>query len=175
MAENAHYQQLGEFVALFQRLETSLIGIISEVADEDCAVEILPAETKYRRLVGSAGGVFSHFVDLLRQPDLEAKTRFHQLMEECLDIGVLRNRLIHSKYALLTSAGNGVAPAQEKANPKCKGGSRSQVIAEDLSVEPFEPYFRQIAEVLAELAAFRLQVIAWKCADGSAIDKAGNP
>ena len=175
MAENGHYQQLGEFVALFQRLETSLIGIISEVADEDRAVEILPAETKYRRLVGSAGGVFSHFVDLLRQPDLEAKTRFHQLMEKCLDLGVLRNRLIHSKYALLTRARNGAAPAQEEIGPKCKGGSRRQMIAENPSVESFEPYFRQIAEVLAELAAFRLQVIAWKCADGSAIDMAGNP
>jgi hypothetical protein len=96
-------------------------------------------------------------------------------MEKCLDIGVLRDRLIHSKYALLIGAGNGVAPVQEEAQLEHKGGSPRQVIEEDLSVESFEPYFRQIAEVVTELASFRLQVIAWKYADGSASDKAGKP
>ena len=47
MAESAHYHQLGKFVVLFQKLESSLIEIIDVIADEDCAVEILPAETEY--------------------------------------------------------------------------------------------------------------------------------
>ena len=162
MAENAHYQQLGKFVGLFQGLEGSLIEMISVTADEDCAVEILPAETGYRRLVASTDVRFSQFVDLLRPTDLEAKARFHKLMEKCLDIGIVRNRLVHSKYALLTSAGNVVAPVREKARLKFNGGSRGEVIKEDVSVESFEPYFQQIAEVLAELESFRLQVIEWK-------------
>ena len=175
MAENTHYQQLGKFVVLFQGLESSLIETISVIADKDYAVEILPAEIEYRRLVGSTDAMFSRFVDRLRQPNLEAKTRFHELMEKCLDIGVLRNRLIHSKYALLTSARKLVAPVQEKAKLKIKGGSRRQVIAEDLSVESFEPYFQKIAEVVAELESFRLQVIRWKHPDGGAINKARKP
>jgi hypothetical protein len=165
MAENAHFQQLGKFVVLFQGLESSLIEMISVVADEDYSVAILPAETKYRRLVGSTDVMFSRFVDRLRQSDLEAKTRFHELMEKCLDIGVLRDRLIHSKYALLTSAGNVAVPVREKAKLKFKGGSRRQVIGENLPVESFEPYLQQIAEVLAELESFRLQAIEWKHRD----------
>ena len=51
MAESAHYQQLGKFVVLFQRLESSLIEIIDVIADEDYVVEILPAET------GTAGSL----------------------------------------------------------------------------------------------------------------------
>src|SRR5450759_4385011 len=99
MAESAHYQQLGKFVVLFQELENSLIEFNSVITDQDYAVEILPAETEYPRLVESTDVIFSHFIDRLRQPDLEAKTRFHKLMEKCLDIGVLRNRLIRSTYA----------------------------------------------------------------------------
>ena len=175
MAENAHYQQLGTFVVLFQSLESSLVEIISVVSDKDCAVETLPAETKYRRLVGSAEIIVSHFVDLLRGPDLEAKTRFHLLMKRCLDIGLLRNRLVHSRYAILSTAGNAFAPVNEKSTAKFSGGSGKQVIAQDPSVESFEPYLKKIAEVLAELEAFRLQVAEWKNADGSAIDKAGKP
>ena len=165
MAESAHYQQLGKFVVLFQRLESSLIEIIDVIADEDYVVEILPAETEYRRLVESTDVIFSRCVDLLRQPDLEAKTRFHKLMEKCLDIGVLRNRLIHSTYALLERAGDVVAPVPAKGKLKFKGGSRREAIGDDLSLESFEPYFQQIAEVLTELGSFRLQVIEWKYPD----------
>jgi len=53
MAESAHYQQLGKFVILFQELENSLIEFISVIADKDCALEMLPAETEYPRLVAS--------------------------------------------------------------------------------------------------------------------------
>jgi hypothetical protein len=162
MAESAHFQQLGKFVVLFQELENSLIEFISVIADEDYAVEILPAETEYPRLVESADVIFSRLVDRLRRPDLETKTRFHKLMEKCLDIGVLRNRLIRSTYALLVRTGEVAALVQEEAKLKFKGGSRRQVIGEALSVESFEPYFQQIAEVLAELESFRLQAIEWK-------------
>ncbi|MGP1679867.1 MAG: hypothetical protein ACTS6J_22275 [Burkholderiales bacterium] len=164
MAENAHYQQLGRFVVLFQELENSLIEFTGVVADEDYAVEILPAETEYPRLVESTGVIFSNFVDRLRQPDLEAKTRFHELMQKCLDIGVLRNRLIRSTYALLVRTGDVGALAKEEAKPKLKDAPRRQAGGDDLSVEPFEPYFQRIAGVLAELASFRIQVIDWKSA-----------
>ena len=172
MAENAHYQQLGKFVDLVQGLESSLIEIISAITGEDYAVETLPVETKYRRLVGSTDIIFSHFVDLLRQPDLEAKTRFHKLIERCLDIGVLRDRLNHSKYALLRSAGDIVAPVNEKAKLKFKGDSPRQVLGEDLPFESFEPYFQEIADVRAELESFRRKVIEWKYPDGRAITTA---
>ena len=165
MAESAHFQQLGKFVVLFQELENSLIEFISVIADEDYAVEILPAETEYPRLVESADVIFSRLVDRLRRPDLETKTRFHKLMEKCLDIGVLRNRLIRSTYALLVRTGEVAALVQEEAKLKFKGGSRRQAVGEDLSVESFEPYFQQIAEVLAELESFRLQAIEWKNSD----------
>ena len=162
MAESEHYQQLGKFVVLFQGLENSLIEIAGVIADEDYAVELLPAETEFPRLVNSTDAIFSRFVDQLRQPDLEAKTRFHKLMEKCLEIGVLRNRLIHSAYALLIRAGNVGAPVQDEANLKFQGGSRGQVTGENISVESFEPYLQQIAGVLTELESFRLQVIEWK-------------
>jgi len=162
MPENAHQQQLEKFENLVQALERSLIGIICAITGEDYAAEILPAETKYRRLVGSADVVFSHFVDLLHQPDLEAKTRFHALMERCLEFGVVRDRVNHSQYALLRHAADVVAPMQEQAGLRCKGDSPGQVIAEDLSVESFEPYFQRITDVLAELESFRLQVTDWK-------------
>jgi hypothetical protein len=166
MAETAHHQQLGKFENLVQGLESSLIGIICAISGEDYAAEILPAETKYRRLVGSADAVFSHFVDLLHQPDLEAKARFHKLMERCLDIGVFRDRRNHSQYALLRRAGNVVAPVQEKAALGCTGDSPRQLTGEDLSVESFEPYFQKITKVIAELESFSLQVVKWKCRDG---------
>ncbi len=86
-------------------------------------------------------------------------------MTKCLDIGVLRNRLTHSTYALLESADDAVALVQEKAKLKLGGGRRRQVIGDDLSGTSFEPYFRQIAEVLAELESFRRQVIEWKHPD----------
>ena len=164
MAESAHYQQLGKFVILFQELENSLIEFISVIADKDYAVEILPAETEYPRLVESTDAMFSLFIDRLREPDMEAKTRFHKLMETCLDIGVLRNRLIRSTYALLVRTGDVVALVQEEAKLKFKGGSRRQAIGGDLAVESFEPYFQRIAGALAELESFRLQVIDWKSA-----------
>ena len=164
MAESAHYRQLGKFVVLFQQLENSLIEFNSGIAGEDYAIEILPAETEYPRLVESTDAIFSHFVNRLREPDLGAGTRFHKLMEKCLNIGVLRNRLIRSTYALLVRAGEVVALAPEEAKLKCKGGSPGQVIGEDLSVESFEPYFQRIADVLAELGSFRRQVIDWKSA-----------
>lgn len=162
MAESAHYQQVGKFVVLFQELENSLIEFISVIADKDYAVETLPAETQYPRLVELTDVMFALFIDRLREPDLEAKTRFHKLMEKCLDIGVLRNRLIRATYALLVRTGDVVALLQEEAKLKFKGGSRRQAVGEDLSVESFEPYFQRIADVLAELESFRLQVIDWK-------------
>ena len=165
MAESAHYHQLGKFVVLFQRLESLLIEIIDAIADEDCVVEILPAETEYRRLVESTEVIFSRFVDLMRQPDLEAKTRFHQLMEQCQDIGVLRNRLIHSTYAVLERARDVVAPVPAQGKLKSKGGWRRESIGDNLSLESFEPYFQQLAAVLAQLESFRLQVIEWKYPD----------
>ena len=165
MAESAHYQQLGKFVVLFQELENSLIEFISVITDKDYAVEMLPAETAYPRLVESTGVIFSHFIDRLRAPDLEAKTRFHELMGKCLDIGVLRNRLIRSTYALLVRTGDFGALVQEEAKLKFQSGSRRQAIREDLPVESFEPYFQRIADALAELESFRLQVIDWKPAE----------
>ena len=165
MAENAHHQQLGKFVVLFQGLESSLIGMIGAITDQAYAAPILPVETKYRRLVGATGAKFSRAVDLLRQPDLEAKARFHELMEKCLHIGVLRDRLIHSKYALLTRASNTVAPAQKNGKLTFKEGSCGQVIGKDPAVESFEPHCREIAEVVAEIESFRLHVIEWKRRD----------
>ncbi len=165
MIENAHHRQIGTFVVLFQGLESSLIGMIGAITDEDYAAPILPAETKYRRLIGATDVNFSHVVDRLHQPDLEAKARFHELMEKCLHIGVLRDRLIHSKYALLVSAGNAGTPAQINGKPKFNEGSRGQVSGEDPAAESFESCCRQIAEVVAELESFRLQVIEWKRCD----------
>jgi hypothetical protein len=175
MAENAHQQQLEKFENLVEALESSLIEIICAMTGEGYAAEVLPAETKYRRLVGSADAIFSRFADLLHQPDLEARTRFHELMERCLEFGVVRDRRNHSQYALLRRAANVVAPVQEKAGLSCKGDSPGQVIGEDLSVESFEPYFQQITNVLAELESFRLQVVEWTHRDGGAINKAPKP
>ena len=70
MAESAHHQQIGKFVVLFQGLESSLIGMIGAITDQDYAAPILPAETKYRRLVGATDVNFSRIVDRLHQPDL---------------------------------------------------------------------------------------------------------
>ena len=165
MAESEHYQQLGKFVVLFQELEDSLIELNSEIADEDYAAGILPAETEYPRLVESTDVIFSHFADRMRQPDLEAKTRFHKLMKECLDIGVLRNTLIRSTYALLIRTGNFVAPVQRKATLKFKDDSPRQAFGADQPVESFEPYFQRIAGVLAEVESFRRRVIEWKNSD----------
>lgn len=175
MAETAHDRQFGEFVVLFQGLESSLIEIISVITDKDYIAEILPAETKYRRLVESTGFIFSRFVDLLPKPDLDAKTRFHELMEKCLDIGMLRDRLTHSTYALLVRADDDIAFAQGKTTTIFQHGSRIQDIGEDLSVESFEPYFQKIADVLTELGSFRRQVIEWKYRDGRAINNARKP
>ncbi len=165
MAERAHHQQLGKFVALFQALENSLIEFTSATADEDYAAEILPAETEYPRLVESTGLVFSGFIDRLLEPDLAAKLRFHRLMEECLDIGALRNRLVGSAYALLVRTGDAVEPAQDEAGRKFDGGPGRHASGEDLPVEPFEPYFQRIAEAIAEVESFRLQVIERKHSD----------
>lgn len=175
MAETAHDRQLGEFVVLFQGLESSLIEIIGVITDKDYAAEMLPTETKYRRLVESTGFMFSRFVDLLPKPHLNAKTRFHELMEQCLDIGMLRDRLTHSTYALLVRAGDDIAFAQGKTTLIFQHGSRRQDIAEDQSVESFEPYFQKIADVLAELGSFRRQVIEWKYRAGRAINNARKP
>ena len=165
MAESAHYQKLGKFVVLFQELENSLIEFIGVITDKDYAVEMLPAETEYPRLVESTDAYFSHFIDHLRVPDSEAKTQFHRLMEKCIDIGVLRNRLIRCTYALLVRTGDFDALVQEDAKLKPQGGSRRHAIREDLSVESFDPYFQRIADALAELESFRLQVIDWKLAE----------
>src|SRR5512133_3566887 len=162
MADSAHYQDLGKFVVLFQELENALIDIIGVIADKDYAVEMLPAETEYPRLVESTDAYFSDLIDHLREPDSEAKTRFHELMKKCLDIGVLRNRLIRSTYALLVRTGDFDALVQEEAKLKFQGGSRRQAVREDLSVESFEPYFQRIADVLSALESFRLQVVDWK-------------
>ncbi|MBE0621443.1 MAG: hypothetical protein IH605_12680 [Burkholderiales bacterium] len=164
MAESAHYQQLGKFVILFQELENSLIELHGAITGKDYAVEILPAETGYPRLARSTEAGFSDFIDRLRDPDPEARTRFHELTQKCLDIGLLRNRLIRSTYALLERTGDIVALVQQATKLKLKPGSRRQLVQEELSVESFEPYFQRIADVLAELESFRLQVIAWKSA-----------
>jgi hypothetical protein len=164
MAEKAHHQQLAKFENLFQALESSLIGVICTITGEDYAAEILPAETRYRRLVGSADVIFSRFVDLLREPDPEAKTRFHNLMERCLDIGEVRDRCNHSQYGLLRSAADVAAPGKEKAAPGCEDDSPRQLIPEDLSAASVEPYIPQITKALAELESFRLQVTDWKSA-----------
>jgi hypothetical protein len=87
-------------------------------------------------------------------------------MEKCLDIGVVRDRLIHSTYALLESAGDVAAPAPGKGKLKFKGSSHREAIRDNLSLESFEPYFQQIAEVHTALESFRLQVIEWKGPNG---------
>jgi hypothetical protein len=165
MAESAHYQKLGKFVVLFQELENFLVDFIGVITDKDYAMETLPAETEYPRLVASTDASFSHFIDHLRVPDSKARTRFHELMERCLDIGALRNRLIRSTYALLVRTGDFDAPVQEEAKLKFQNSSCRHAISEDLPVESFEPYFQRIADVLAELESFRLQVIGWKPAE----------
>jgi len=162
MAEGLHYQQLGKFVVLFQNLEQALVEFNGAIAGDDYAAQILPAETEYPRLVESTGVIFSRFLDRLRRPDAEARARFRKLMEKCLEIGVLRNRLIRSTYALLVRTGDAFAIAQEGIQRKFNDGSRSQAIEEDLSAESFDPYFQRIGDVLAELESFRLQVIDWK-------------
>jgi hypothetical protein len=175
MAETAHDRQLGEFVVLFQGLESSLIETISVITDKDYVAEILPTETKYRRLVESTGFIFSRFVDLLPKPDWDAKTRFHELMEKCLDIGMFRDRFTHATYALLVRADDDIEFAQGKTTTIFQHGSRRQDTGEDLSVESFEPYFQKIADVLAELGSFRHQVIEWKYRDGRTINNARKP
>jgi len=157
MTKNAHHRQLGKFVILFQELVSSLVEFISVIADDDYTAEILPAETEYPRLVESTDATFSRFMDRLYEPDVEARVRFHQLMVECLDIGVLRNRLVRSTYALLERRGDVVGPGQDRLKLRCKDSSRRQTFAQDPPVESFEPYFRQIAKALAELESFRLR------------------
>lgn len=163
------YQQLGRFVVSFQSLENSLIAINTLIADQDYAVDILLTEIEYRRLVESTGAIFLYFVNLLAQPEgkikEEEKENFNKLMSRCLDIGILRNRLIHSTYAHLVKDGEIVALVREKAKLKLKGGSRREVTGEDLSVESFDPYFKQILHVLAEVELFRLQIVKWKYPD----------
>src|SRR6266849_3750112 len=162
MSESTLYEQLGKFVVLFQRLESSLSEITTLIADEHFAVPILLTEIEYRRLVESTDVVFSSFVDLQRNPDAKAKERFHSLMNKWLDLGVLRNRLVHSTYAHLEKEGEVVALVQEKAKLKFKGGPRREVIEEDLSVDSFDPYFEKITDALTELESFRLLVVDWK-------------
>jgi len=162
MAEGLHYQQLGKFVVLFQQLEQALVEFNGAIAGDDYAAQILPAETEYPRLVESTGLIFSRFLDRLDRPESEARTRFQKLMEKCLEIGVLRNRLIRSTYALLVRTGDAFAVAQEGIKRKFTDGSRRQAIEEELSVESFKPFFQRIVDVLAELESFRLQVADWK-------------
>ncbi len=66
MAESAHYQQLGKSGSMSQALANWLIEFISVHTDKDYAVEILPAETEYPRLVESADAILSPFIDPLR-------------------------------------------------------------------------------------------------------------
>lgn len=162
MAESLHYQQLGKFMVLFQELEQALVEFNGAIAGEDYAAEILPAETEYPRLVESTGVIFSRFLDRLRRPDAETGTRFHELMEKCLEIGVLRNRLIRSTYALLVRSGDAFDIAQKGVKRKFNDASRGQAVGEDPSLESFDPYFQRIADVLAELESFQLQVTDWK-------------
>ena len=157
MTKNAHHRQLGKFVILFQELENSLVEFFSVITGRDYAAEILPAETEYPRLVESIDAMFSVFIDRMREPDWEAQTRVHSLMEECLDIGVLRNRLTRSTYALLVRSGNVGAPVQGGAKLKCTGSSRRHAVGKDPALESFELYFQKIAKVLAELESFRLR------------------
>jgi hypothetical protein len=167
MSENVLYQQLGRFVVLFQRLESSLIEITTLIADHKDyeVVQILLTEIEYRRLVESTDVLFSYFVDLLHQADTDAKARFHSLMNRCSELGTLRNRLIHSTYAHLVKDDNVIALVQEKPKFKFSGGSRREVDTEDLSVDSFDPYFKRITDVLTELESFRLQIIDWKHPD----------
>jgi len=149
MSDEILYQQLGRFIVLFQRLESSLIKINTLIADEHYAVEILLTEMPYNRLVMSTATIFSYFVDLRQHPDEDAKIRFESLMNKCLELGTLRNKVIHSNYAHLLNDGEVVALIQAKPKlKKSRGGSHREVNEEDLSVESFEPYLKKIVDVL---------------------------
>jgi hypothetical protein len=163
MTNGAHYRELGKFVIQFQELENSLVEFFSVIAGKDYAMEILPAETEYPRLVKAIDAEYAVSVDRLREPDRgEVKARFHKLMEECRAIGALRNRLIRSTYALLVRGADVGALVQDEAKLKCNGSSRRQAMGRDQALESFEPYFQRIAGVVAELESFRLQITDWK-------------
>jgi hypothetical protein len=163
MIKNPLYQELGQFIVMFQRVEEKLIDLLVLMVDaDDEFIRILANELEYSKRVKVADVMFNRFVDLRSQLDRTAKERFHKLMAECLELGELRNDMVHSYYAHFVNLDSALALRQKTSKLKASKGVR-EVAEKDLSAGSFTLCFNQLSAVHQKLEDFRLKIIDWQC------------
>lgn len=154
------YHQIGRFVVSFQHAEatlTELLVLMTRSADDE-AIRILVNELEFSKRVKTTDVMFAWFVGLQREPDETAKTEFHKLMVELLNLGERRNDIVHSKYSSWTNIEGASGLVRE--NSKLKAGNGVRMIEEeDLLPKTFESDLKRISVVLETLQSFRLKII----------------
>lgn len=155
------YQQLGKFVILFQNIERAIIELMVLMAKaDDEAIEILVNELDYSKKIKTTDVLFSHYINI-RTVDSNEKNKFHILMTSCLELGELRNNLLHSSYAQQIE--NGEVTMLIRINSKLRSSKGIREVKEDnLTNKLFNKYFEDITSVLHQIEAFRLKIIYWE-------------
>lgn len=161
------YQQLGQFVVLFQLVENYLIRICELLIDPNLTRNgrVVLAGLGFRDLAVKANVLFALLAEKLATPDAEEKTReFDRLAKHCLELAVLRNKLVHSTYVHLEAGGELQVILRSKAKLMTGGAEGPRYIfdQEQLTDMSLEEALRNVAETAFALGTFQRQVLRFQ-------------
>ena len=161
MDQTTAFHQLGRFVFLFQHVEAALTELLVLMARaDDEAIRILVNELEFSKRVKTTDVMFARFVDLLRDPDENAKAEFHKLMNDIVKLGERRNELVHSKYVAWINIEGSYGLLRQNSALRASKGLREDG-EEELLPEALEADGDKLGVALQALERFRLRVIDW--------------
>jgi hypothetical protein len=160
------YRQLGLYVILFQELEGRIANFANWMTDPSNSGRGRAVLTgmSFRQLLTSTEVLFAHNLRLISPSNSdEHKSNFHELMGRCLRAAEQRNTLVHSTYIHLEAGGELQEIIRSKFRLKTSGvdGGRHEIDREVITPESFDPLMREVAELVAAIGQYHLQLIHW--------------
>jgi hypothetical protein len=156
------YRQLGIFVVSFQYVESRLAEIcwlLTEPPYADGERQVL-AQLPYGRLVQETRDRFAAFLERRQLDRPEFVERSQRVLDECRDLGHLRNRIVHSAYVHLEAGGE--LQGIMRSNLRHHGANDDpEDDIEFLSLESFKDTLTGLAHTAFTLGQLQTQLIHW--------------
>jgi hypothetical protein len=161
------YQQLGQFVVLFQLVENYLVRIAEILIDPNLTGNgrVVLAGLGFRDLAVKANVLFALLTEKVNTPEAEKKQKeFDTLTKHCLELAALRNKLVHSTYVHLEAGGELQVIFRSKAKLVTGGpeGPRYTFDQEQLTDVSLDDALKDIAETAFALSTFQRQVLLFQ-------------
>lgn len=155
------YHQLGQFIVMFQQVESEINNLIVLMADaDDEIIRILVNDLEYGKRLNTADVLFARFVDIRNNTEAEAKAEFHNLIVKLSKLGNRRNDLVHSRYHRWINVHG--EEGLLRTNSKLRGSKGERLEnEEELQPEAFNNDLQLLTEAGKELNNFRLKIIDW--------------